>query len=402
MQRRILSVRSARRGSLIPAVAAALLVVGAAMALVLDRLWIDAAALEMRTATEAAALAGAARLASDDRLRSDFVPADLAQRVRDRAADVAAENYVAGSPLLLDRTSNSDILIGQIVDRDGRVAFLETDFNAGAVTVTGRRTRSRSNPIALLMRDVSGQPDAELVVSAQAAVDNRVVGVQPIGGAAVPMLPLAILETDPSGVRRDTWVAQIEQRGGADAWSFDSAAQAVLPQPDGIPEIVLRSTRIGADAQEQTAANVRCIDLGTRLSDRGLSLQFAFGVSQLDLAPWGGSLRFDQGAVVLDSSTVLPGASQAALLQNIGQPRICVVYSQSAASLASADAAVTATRLVAGRVMSVAEGPDGEAEIVFQPCVMTTRSALLADTSLPSNAVESLTNPYIYKLHLTH
>jgi hypothetical protein len=402
MQRRIVSVRLSRRGSLIPAVAAALLVVGAAMALVLDRLWIDAAALEMRTATEAAALAGAAGLANDDRLRSDFVPAALAERVRDRAANVAAKNLVVGEPLQLDTSSNSDILIGQLVDRDGRMTFLETESDARAVTVIGRRTRSRSNPIALLMRDVSGRSDADLVVSSQASIDNRVVGVQPIDGAAAPLLPLAILESDPAGLRRDTWVAQVEQREGADSWSFDAATHSVRPQPDGIPEIVLRSARLGADAQEQAAANVRCVDLGTRLGDRGVSLQVEYGISKLDLAPWGGSLRFDLGTVQLDSTTVLPDASQVALQHALGQPRVCLVYAQSATGGTTADAVVTATRLVAGRVMAVAHGSRGEAEIVFQPCVMTTRCAILADGSLSANAAEPYANPYIYKLHLTH
>ena len=382
-----------------PAVAAALLAVGAALALVLDRLWIDAAALELRAAAEAAALAGAARLAGDERLRGDVDVPAWHQSVRDRAADVAAQNRVAGSPVQISRDPGVDILIGQMVrDAGGNLVFLETS-DANAVAVLAQRTRSRSNPLALLLQGVSGQESANVAEMAEASIDNRVVGVRPIDGAAVPMFPLAILETDPLGIRTDTWAVQIEQRAGADVWTFDEDTIAVRPGPDGIPEIVLRSARSGADAQEQLQANVRCVDIGNRLGERAVTLQTLNGITNLDLAPWGGALRFDQGQVALDSTSAIGGGPQTALRQLIGQPRIWLLYASTGE--ASADAVVTATRLVAGRVMAVASGSEGEAEIVLQPCVLTTRTAELVDSNATPDEAERFANPYIYKLHLT-
>ena len=382
-----------------PAVAAALLAVGAALALVLDRLWIDAAALELRTAAEAAALAGAARLAGDERLRGDADAIAWHQSVRDRAADVAAQNRVAGSPVLISREPGVDILVGQMVrDAGGHLVFLETS-DANAVAVLAQRTRSRSNPLALLLQGVSGQESANVAEMAEASIDNRMVGVRPIDGAAVPMVPLAILESDPLGVRTDTWAVQIEQRAGADVWTFDEEANSVRPGPDGILEIVLRSARSGADAQEQAQANVRCVNLGNRLGERAVTLQTLNGITNLDLAPWGGSLRFDQGQVALDSTSAIGGGPQTALLQSIGQPRIWLLYASPGE--VSADAVVTATRLVAGRIMTVSSDSEGEVEIVLQPCVLTTRTAEVVTPDLTPDEAELFANPYIYKLHLT-
>jgi hypothetical protein len=400
MQRRQPQPGSSRRGSLIPAVAAALLVVGAAMALVLDRLWIDTAAIELRAAAEAAALAGAARLADDERLRTDVDVQDLHHAVRDRAADVTLQNFAAGSPVVIDRGPGVDVLVGRLVrDDSGRNVFLETD-DANAVAVLAQRTRSRSNPVALFLNGLTGRGSADVLVTAEATVDNRVLGVQPIDGAAVPMLPLAILEIDPAGVRTDTWVVQIEQRGGADQWSYDDATNAVRPQADGIPEITLRSAPIGSDAQEQAQANLRCVDLGNQLGDRAIALQVQNGVTSAHLAAWGGALRFDQGPVVLDSSSVVAGGPHVALEQSVGQPRICLLYAQPSTTFVS-ETPVTVTRLVAGRVMSVTVGSEGDTQIVFQPCVLTTRTAILPDAVFAGDTASAFTNPYIYKLHLT-
>lgn len=398
MQRRPTQSVSSRRGSLIPGVAAALLVVGAALALVLDRLWIDATAIELRAAAEAAALAGAARLADDETLRTGVDVQDPHQAVRDRSADVAQENLAAGAPVVLDRNPGVDILVGRLVrGDDGRSVFLETD-DANAVAVLAQRTRSRSNPVALFLNEVTGRESADVVVTAEATVDNRVLGVQPIDGASVPMLPLAILETDPTGVRADTWVAQIERRGGPDRWSYDAATNSVLPQPDGIPEITLRGAPVGADAEQQAQANLRCVDLGNQLSDRRVALQIQNGVTGTHLAPWGGSLRFDEGSIVLDSTSVLAGGAQAALQESPGQPRIVLLYAQPAPVGTASSAPVTVTRLVAGRVMSLTAGSGGETEIAFQPCALTTRTAILPDAALSG---ASFANPYIYKLYLT-
>ena len=70
-----------RRGSLVPAVAVALAVVGAFMAVVLDRLWIDAARMELLTAAEAAAHLAARCESADVHRRAAFRAGDHERRL---------------------------------------------------------------------------------------------------------------------------------------------------------------------------------------------------------------------------------------------------------------------------------------------------------------------------------
>jgi Mg-chelatase subunit ChlD len=101
---------------------------------------------ELRTATDAAARAGAKELSL-----SQDIPA-----ARDRAKQAARRNRVAGEPM---RLANRDIQIGASTQPNTSSRF---DFNSGgarpnAVRVTGRRTRgSAAGPVDLLFAGVLG------------------------------------------------------------------------------------------------------------------------------------------------------------------------------------------------------------------------------------------------------
>src|SRR5262245_51018624 len=86
-----------RRGFTTPAVAIALLIAMCGLALILDRLWLDAADLELTTAAEAAALGAASALANDDLLRINADPELRQDDARNAAAWIASQNTVAGS-----------------------------------------------------------------------------------------------------------------------------------------------------------------------------------------------------------------------------------------------------------------------------------------------------------------
>ncbi len=107
--------KSRRRGFTTPAVAIALLVVMAGLALVLDRLWLDTADLELTTAAEAAALAAASELANDDLLKLNAVPELRFERARAAAAWIASQNLVAGSPVVLNTDPEGYIRLGRLL-----------------------------------------------------------------------------------------------------------------------------------------------------------------------------------------------------------------------------------------------------------------------------------------------
>lgn len=364
--------------------AIALVVVCSAAALVLNRLWVDAARVELSAAAEAAALAAAAQLADDDLLCDDRDSEERVRRCRAAAADIAARNRVAGRPVQLDVTPGGDIRVGRrIRDAAGNEVFLETNVDPTIAAVFAARLRSRGDPLALLFRGLTGCPDADVVAGAEASIDGRIVGVRPFAGANVPCVPLAILEHDGTDARQDTWTVQIEQRLGADEFGFDTQSGLVIHADDGIPEITLK-----ADPADVAQANMHWIHFGSGLPGVRLAEQIHAGLSTDDLIHYRGELRFDSGPLPVTAAHVDAHLYEDALRGLIGEPRICLLY-----VCTTTGGPVTTTRLVAIRIMAMRADANGRPEIVVQPSVISTRTALIDETADP--------NPYIYKLHLT-
>jgi hypothetical protein len=394
-----------RRGTMLPAIVMAILVVCLLAALVFDRLWLDAAQIQLRTAAEAAALAAAGRLASDDRLRDDADPETLLDAARQAAVSIAAENRVAGSPVRLDATPGSDIRFGTVIDdpETGRPVFLETDAQPSTVLVTAQAVRRRSNAIALFFRSLTGVAHADVMAQAGATIDSAVIGVRPLPGSCVPALPLGILASDPAGSRDDTWQRQIIRGEGEDQYGFDETTHRVVERPDGIREIVLRwVATAGPSAGVESApapqsANFQILDIGNDLAEHHVRPQIADGWSHEDLAPVGGQFILDGVPRSIDGSSALLPHLLSAFEAVIGRPRICVLYVEDGPSSASGVNRLKATQLIAGRILAIAGENAGEVRIVWQPTVLTTRTALLANS-----ADRHIENPYLWKIHITH
>jgi len=396
-----------RRGLTTPAVAVALIVAMGGLALILDRLWLDAADLELTTAAESAALAAARGLASDDLLRPKADPADRLQTAREAASWVAGQNLVAGDPVTVNSDSQGDVRLGRLIldETEKQVRFEESDDNPTTAVVTARRTRATSNPVGLFVSGLTGIPFGDVSSRVEATIDNRIAGVRPFEGTPIPALPLAIWLKDPAGQRRDTWEQQIDARRGADDYGFETRGGRVYRGADGIPEIVLRSQ--GRD-QKSSQSNVLVLDIGTGLQDRELARQFASGWTADDLADLDGEMRVTtSNPEKLAASPELKHDDREALDNLIGEPRICLLYSEARPNGSGSLLQATCVRLVAIRVLAVRDGGDGSCEVVAQPCVFATRTALLDEmtpyhTGLADDASTGSTNPYIYKLQLTH
>uniref|UniRef100_A0A7C4QRF6 Uncharacterized protein n=1 Tax=Schlesneria paludicola TaxID=360056 RepID=A0A7C4QRF6_9PLAN len=388
-----------RRGVTTPLVVAALLAALLCAALILDRLWLETAALELTTASEAAALAAARALASDERLRLPPDPQLLAHRALEAAVSAAEQNRVAGTPLLLNPAS--DIRIGRYVETSQgpdrpAAQFLETDHQATHVQVFAQRTRGRGHPVALLFPSWTRVAAGDVAVQVEAGLEHRVVGVRPFAGGPVPALPLAIWREDPAGQRTDTWRAAIEQRLGRDDLAYDAATHQVRQQADGLPELTLRSRpRSGAIDR----VNVQLVDVGSAFDAERLARQFSRGWSTDDLQAWGGELRLGgneaagTAGLPLASTSVLGSADRDALEQIVGEPRIGLLYSTWAAGQRSAWDTTQCVEFVALRVLAVRDVSDGSAEVVVQPTVLATRTAMTD----PAAKV----NPYVCRLMLT-
>lgn len=423
-----------RLGLTTPAVAIALLAMLLGFALIIDRIWLETAKVELRTAAEAAALAAGRELASDDLLRPDAAVDERLNNARQSAAEIAAENFVCGSPLLLDAEPEGDIRIGYVANDRNGIHFVESTGTTTSVVVRALRTRANNNPVAMIVAGATNLPFGDVATRAQATIRNDVVGLCPIEGSPIPALPVGIWEVDPSGDRDDTWDNQIESRNGTDKYSFDEITHSVVPGADGIPEMVLKSMRVG---QDPAKANMLLLDLGTQVDDSEVTRQFKSGISVKDLENHDGMLWLGQGSTIdLTATPDFDGAQLQAFEEMIGECRICFLYSKSVPKRQPPDVTATCTQIVAVRILAVNGTASGSCDVTVQPTVMTTRTAVLSTESPPTqnesadtlagaldqrlvdepsnSAGNSLThgsslptatrlpNKYVYKLQLTH
>ena len=365
-----------RCGFTTPAVAVALLVFMMGLALILDRIWLETAQLELKTASEAAALAAAKDLASDNLLRPNAAVDLRLNNALQSAGWIAGNNVVAGSPLELNLESDGDVRFGNLVNEANRIRFEESTDHPTTVVITGARTRSNNNPVGLFVAGVTGIPFADVVARAEATIDNFLIGLRAFDGTPIPALPIAIWRQDSTGQRSDTWNNSIETKRGADAWSFDPETRTVVAVADGIPEITLHGMRTGGNAN---TANVQLMNLGTGLVDREVIRQFDAGISVDDLKDYDGQLWVGNGAsFAVTASPELHVSEYAGFQRMIGECRICFLYADASPQRQKPLVTSTCVDIVAIRVMAVTSRPDGSCDITVQPTVITTRTAVLA------------------------
>jgi hypothetical protein len=389
-----------------------LLVIVGGVALALDRLWLDSAKTELETAVEAAALRGGQLLASDDLLRFDSDIDARLEHARREAGKIASENLIAGKPVELDLTPEGDIRFGHLIrrERTGEDVFIETTDRPTSVVVRGLHSRSRNNPVATFLNSVSSNEGADVSALSEASIDNRIVGFRPLAGAPIPAMPLAILREAKDGAARESWKTQIEDRQGTDQYGFDERTGQVTEGPDGIPEIHLRSAVRRGDPDK---ANVHVFDVNGSSTIEELMLHMQNGWGEQDLPKELAELRFAHRSHEFETVNGINGPTPRVLTELIGQCRILFLYENFLATGRSGAGRIEISQVVAGRVLSVELLEDDGCELIIQPGVMTTRTALLAGEDYGSkkdrrgkrdrqNGSEKMANRYIYKLQITN
>ncbi len=401
-----------RRGSLMPAIAFALLVVGAASALVMNKLWLEAAEVELQTAAEASALAAAGAYLSDDMLRPSFDADDAVYKAKVRAAEVAYLNRVGTHRVeLVVDGDDTDIVFGRRVPggAGGETTFLLTNENPTVVEVRTRRTREQGNPITLFYPGVTGVSTADATMIVEAAFNNEIDHFAAAPARPIPALPLAILASDPTETRADTWAAMIEGRLGADQYSYDEVNHVVIEQPDGIPEMVLQSAPL---KQDPLLSNVQLLDFNNDLREEKINGQIRNGLTQDDL-------HFLNNRLPAHSPIEMTGLGnvttpvQLALESQIGQQRLCLLYNAAEPMTVPGWTTLQCQGVVAVRILKVLPADGESATIILQPTVMTTKTAVPAEfAQLPATGLGTMAdevsepvlyppNPYVYKLYIS-
>lgn len=371
---------------MMPAMAIAILVVGGCLALVLDQLWLTTAQRELQSAANAAALAAVGELATDELLRTPVDHSAIANDARIAAANVAAANRSAGQRIAVSSDAYKDVRIGRVViNENGQRTLLETNQNPTSVAVLTHCDRGNGNPVSMFLPAFAGRTHADVVALAEASLTNEVTGIRPLEVANAPAWPIGILASslDP---KTETWSSAIELRQGKDEFSWNEETKQVIRKGDGIPEITL------VVPQDDQEGNGLILDIGNGLLDAKINRQFLQGFSQEELEGFGGQLDLVAGPISLMGSSNFDGSPINMLKKHIGHTRIVLLF-QGEVEDEDEISQVDATSLVAVRMLDIST--TGQLEIVLQPAVVTTRTAIAQQGA-------SRRNPYIYKLSLTY
>jgi hypothetical protein len=388
-----------RRGITAPAMLIAIVVVMMAVALTLDRMWLNAAQAELTTAVESAALRGGRLLASDDLLRRHVDHKERLRNAREAAAMIARSNKISGQPVQLDDSEEGDIRFGRIMHKGPKreELFIETEYHPLSVVVRAEHSRSKNNPVGLFMGSLTGQAAGDVAAIAEASIDNHIVALRPYDGVPVPVLPIAILRFDLKKRGVPDWETSIEQRQGSDRLGYDEATNEVIG-PDGIPEIVLSSPAFGGKPEK---ANVHFFAFNPRLPKGVIVRHIQTGWNEDDIpVEYNGLFRLDRAQ---SDWRTLNVASRVVdeLNQLIGQCRIVFLYDEFKPSR-NGEGTIRCVGVVAGRILALTHRKDGSCDFIFQPGVLTTRTAVTAKEMPVGGAAKRFKNKYIYKLQLTH
>jgi hypothetical protein len=122
-----------------------------------------------------------------------------------------------------------------------------------------------------------------------------------------------------------------------------------------------------------------------------------------DLKSFGEEFRIDQGPQILDVDAASNTPVMDELQQLVGQTRICGLYinHQPTSNVIGTAAVVD---LAAIRILAIQEQGPTQMKMTVQPAVIATRTALLSshDAAWLSGDGTEQTNPYIFKLFLSH
>ncbi|TWT59549.1 hypothetical protein [Rubinisphaera italica] len=406
---------STRRGTLLPAIAFSLLVVAAASALVMNKLWIDAAEIELQNVAEATALAAAGDYLGDELLKPGFDADAAVEQAKQRAAQVAASNLVGGQPVSLTITGDdTDIVFGRRVDNgiDPETVFLLTNKNPSVVEVRASRSRDLGNPINLFYPGVTKRAYADATMIVEVTFDNHIDHFVAAPARPIPALPLAILANDPLGKRTDTWANMIEAAHGADDYAYNEVTHEVVKQSDGIPEITLRSVPLKSDPLK---GNVQLLDFNNELNDQKIIQQINNGLTQLDMKPWNNRLQAQEEMQITGLGNITTPI-QFAMESQIGQQRLCLLYNQATAIDVPGWTSLSCEGVVAIRILKVIPESGESATVIVQPTVLTTKSAVLTQffnemadyPNLPPNLARMMIEPktnesnkYVYKIYVS-
>jgi hypothetical protein len=399
--RRQLGGRSNRRaGMTVGILLLGLVFLSGFLALGVNAARLSQAQSQLRSSCQAAALAGAWELMDEGVLvgypdqRDDVLTAREAARIYGRY------NGVDGRPIVLDPNPSNDPrgdVVVCTVDPLGPAGqppvlpALETE-PVNTVRVTARMQRNSFDRVSLWFGKLAGMASADVAAAAQATLDRRVAGFKPEPGVNVPVVPMV--------ADYDDWIRLTSAgEGVTDQYAINYQTGEVVAGGDGIPEITLEFNPVPSEVEaaatenpaEMTTGRVAALMLDDDGSNPWIwSTRTRDGLSQSDLAAYGGEMVVRNGVLPMPVFAVVPPELPWTLMEIIGANRAWPLGLPSATGTQNI-VAFAAGRIVAVRLKQSSETPTWE--VVVQPSTIVSSQAVTLPTM---NA-----NPWIGKLELT-
>jgi len=364
---------------------------------------------QIQAACDSSCLAGTALLMDRSVLFPDLNRSATAENlhlIRDAQIDearraaqhFAAENRVLGEPLRLkanvENRPDGDMVVGWVEEPTAlgaKMADWQEFGPVNSMVVQVIENERRGNPVALWIARAIGAGAVDSEVRARATVMQQVYGFRPTELNNAPLVPILAL---PEGHRG--WLRQASRStedGQNDRFRVSEPAGEIERGPDGIPEITLRLSPTGSQSEEHRTENAWLLPRtgGAGVADP-LARQIAFGLGPEDLAGLGGELALGGDGQLLLGPPQLAGPGG---LERLGQSLLAIRGQKRIwpLGLPAGGGMSVVVGFGAARVVNCELTDEGELEIVVQPCLIQTGTALV-------RAGQSL-NPWIGKLALT-
>jgi Flp pilus assembly protein TadG len=358
-----------RRGAVAPFALVMMVVLLACVAFAVDVGYLAKTRSEMQRTADAAAIAAAWDLISDEALTGDTSMTQTMSNVRSAAVNYTSLNDICKkNPEIDENTANNvtgDVVVGYLNDLSNANAEWDysdpSKFNAVKLLVS--KTDDKNGEIPLFFARVLGIDSRATTVNATAALTRNISGFRiPADGDNLDLLPFAL--------DVDTWQALLDGNAG-DEWSYDKDTGEVSHEGDGIREVNLYPQGTGSPGNRGT------VDIGgSNNSTNDIARQIVDGVSPADLEHHGGKLEFDPcGELSLNGDTGISAGVKDELTSIIGKPRMIPIFAEVEGPGNNAD--YTIVKFVGVRIMEVKlTGKMSSKRLIIQPCNIVAKGVI--------------------------
>lgn len=368
-----------RRGAIFVLSAFLLIVAFAFAAFAIDLGYITLTRGELQKSADAAALAAVIELGDGYGPGATRTQAQIDAAAREAAVAVASANRAGGRSSVY-ASGGRDVRLGQYVwDSDSSQwvkAFGVQPYTLAEVTL--RRDQSGSangdKPLDLFFAPIIGHRKADVtMISTSALLPGQGIRVRPGSGRKADVLPITL--------DIGTWEDLMDGVGN-DQYSYNPETGAVTSGPDGIREVNLYPE----GKTQLPPGNRGTVDFGhSGNSTADISRQIRYGLSESDLAHFGGELNFKSGPLVINGDTGLSAGIKDDLEAIKGLPRLIPLFTSVSGPGNNANYVIP--KLVGVRIMDVKlTGAPAQKRVIIQPAPFVSDVVVPGDVQIASDS----------------